>query len=49
MCVRVIGNMAKDIGMTICKMSFLPCLVALLAFHPYVLFSVVLVWLHIML
>ena len=33
-----VGKMAKDIGMTIRKrivVSFLPCLVAFLAFHPY--------------
>ena len=49
MCVRVcvhvrvcaVGKMAKDIGMTIRKsivVSFLPCLVAFLAFHPYMFF-----------
>ena len=39
--VCVVGKMAKDIGMTIRKsivVSFLPCLVAFLAFHPYVFF-----------
>ena len=40
-CVCAVGKMAKDIGMTICKsiaVSFLPCLVAFLAFHPYMFF-----------
>ena len=40
MCVCAVGKMAKYIGMTIRKsivVSFLPCLVAFLAFHPYVL------------
>ena len=40
-CVRAVGKMAKDIGMTIRKsivVSFLPCLVAFLAFHPYMFF-----------
>ena len=37
-CVCAVGKMAKDIGMTIRKIivvSFLPCLVAFLAYHPY--------------
>ena len=37
-CVCGVGKMAKDIGITICKsivVSFLPCLVAFLAFHPF--------------
>ena len=42
-CVHVcaVGKMAKDIGMTIRNsilVSFLPCLVAFLAFHPYMFF-----------
>ena len=42
-CVYVcaVGKMAKDIGMTIRKsivVSFLPCSVAFLAFHPYMFF-----------
>ena len=40
-CVCVVGKMAKDIGMTIRKsivVSFLPCSVAFLAFHPYMFF-----------
>ena len=40
-CVRVVGKMAKDIGMTIRKgivVSFLPCLVAAWGFHPYMFF-----------
>ena len=39
-CVCAVGKMAKDIGMTIRKsivVSFLPCLVAFLAIHPYML------------
>ena len=41
-CVHAVGKMAKCIGMTICKsimVSFLPCLVAFLAFHPYIFFQ----------
>ena len=42
-CVCVCGwKNGKDIGMTIRKsivMSFLPCLVAFLAFHPYNFFK----------
>ena len=37
-CVCAVGKMAKDIGMTIRKsivVSFLPCSVAFLVFHPY--------------
>ena len=37
-CVCVVGKMAKDIRMTICKgivVSFLPCLIAFWGFHPY--------------
>ena len=40
-CVCAVGKMAKDIGMTIRKsivVSFLPCLVAFLAYHPYIFF-----------
>ena len=40
-CVCAVGKMAKDIGITIHKsivVSFLPCLVAFLAFHPYMFF-----------
>ena len=42
-CVCAVGKMAKDIGMTIRKcivVSFLPCLVAFLAFHPYIFVNV---------
>ena len=42
MCVCAVGKMAKDIGMTIRKsivVSFLPCSVAFLAFHPYMFFQ----------
>ena len=41
-CVCAVGKIAKDIGMTIRKsivVSFLPCLVAFLAFHPYTFFQ----------
>ena len=40
-CAHAVGKMAKDIGMTIHKnivVSFLPCLVAFLALHPYMFF-----------
>ena len=40
-CVCAVGKMAKYMGMTIRKsivVSFLPCLVAFLAFHPYMFF-----------
>ena len=40
-CTCAVGKMAKDTGMTIYKsivVSFLPCLVAFLAFHPYMFF-----------
>ena len=40
-CVCMCVEMAKDIGMTIRKsivVLFLPCLVAFLAFHPYMFF-----------
>ena len=36
--VYVVGKMAKDVGTAIRKsivVSFLPCLVAFLGFHPY--------------
>ena len=42
MCVCAVGKMAKDIGMTIRKsivVSFLPCSVAFLEFHPYTFFQ----------
>ena len=41
-CMCAVRKMAKDIGMTIRKsivVSFLPCLVAFLAFHPYSFFK----------
>ena len=34
MCVEV----GKNIGITICKVSFLPCLVAFWGFYPYMFF-----------
>ena len=40
-CVCAVGKIAEDIGMTIRKsivVSFLSCLVAFLAFHPYMFF-----------
>ena len=40
-CACAVEKMAKDIGMTICTsivVSFLPCSVAFLAFHPYMFF-----------
>ena len=40
LCIRVVGKMSKDIGWESVKVlwcrSFLPCLVALWGFHPYV-------------
>ena len=38
MCVCVVGKMAKDIGMTIRNSTVVPCLVAFLAYHPYMFF-----------
>ena len=46
-CVCAVGKMAKDIGMTIRKsivVSFLPCLVAFLAFHVFLLLVSVAFW-----
>ena len=52
MCVCAVGKMAKDIGMTIRKsivVSFLPCLVAFLAFHPYMFFKMFICYLFLLL
>ena len=51
-CVCAVGKMAKDIGMAIRKsivVSFLPCLVAFLAFHPYMFFKMFICYLFLLL